>query len=86
MDGKTVKHVEITKHLGTGVSTEELVVQEMVQKGRNSFYSILSLGKTIKGNNPAVANKLFWSTMIPSMSYGVQVLCVSEKAMDRLEK
>ena len=47
----------------------------MVQKGRNSFYAIHSLGKRGRGTNPAIANKLYWGTMIPSMLYGVQVLC-----------
>ena len=86
LDGRVIELVSYTKHLGTGMGPESMVVENMIKKGRNSFYGILSLGKNIGGTNPAVANKLYWSTVIPSMLYGVQVLCLSEDALDSLEQ
>ena len=86
LDGRVIELVSYTKHLGTGVGAEDCVVQNMIKKGRKSFSAILSLGKNIGGTNPAVANKLHWSTVIPSMLYGIQVLCLSEEALDSLEQ
>ena len=86
MDGRVIELVSYTKHLGTGVGAEDCVVQNMIKKGRKSFSAILSLDKNIGGTNPAVANKLYWSTVIPSMLYGIQVLCLSEEALDSLEQ
>jgi hypothetical protein len=81
-----IEHVRFTKHLGTGIGCEETVVQNMIKKGKTAFYAILSLGKRIGGTNPVVANKLYWSLVVPSMLYGVQTLCLSETALDSLEK
>ena len=57
----------------------------MIKKGRNAFCGILSLGNRIGGVNPSVASKLYWSTVIPSMMYGCQVLCLSDCALEQLE-
>jgi exonuclease III len=86
LDGKCIECTTYIKHLGAGIGEEQLIVQEMVQKGRVAFYALLSLGSKIGGVNPVVATKIYWSTVIPSMMYGIEVLCLSESAMERLEQ
>jgi hypothetical protein len=86
LNGKGIQLTNYTKHLGVGIGEEELIVQNMIQKGRTAFYALLSLGSRIGGVNPATATKIYWSTVIPSMMYGIEVLCLSENAMNSLEQ
>ena len=61
------------------------IVNDMVKKGKDAFCGILRLGNCIGGVNPCVASKLYWATVVPSMLYGCQVLCLSESAIDQIE-
>jgi hypothetical protein len=85
LDGLYIKQVTYTKHLGVGIGEEQSILQDMIQKGRTAFYALLCLGSSIGGVNPATATKIYWSTVIPSMMYGMEVSCLSEDAMDLLE-
>ena len=86
LNGKHLEQVDYTKHLGVGIGPVETVLQEMIKKGKQAFSGILSLGRGIGGTNPAVASKLYWSTVVTSMLYGVQVQCLTEYALDLLEQ
>ena len=85
LDGKGIQLTNYTKHLGVGIGEEELIIRDMIQKGRTAFYDLLSLGSRIGGVSPAIATNMYWSTVIPPMMYGIEVLCLSENALNSLE-
>ena len=39
LNGKGIQLTNYTKHLGVGIGEEELIVQNMIQKGRTAFYA-----------------------------------------------
>jgi exonuclease III len=86
LNGRYIESTAYTKHLGAGLGDENLIIHEMIQKGRSVFYGLLCLGSKIGGINPVTATKIYWSTVIPSMMYGIEVLCLSDNAMEILEQ
>ena len=75
-----------TKHLGVGVGEEQMVVQEMIKKGKSAFSGIICLGKEMGGINPVIASKLYWSIVVPSMMYGAHVVSLSQESLETIEK
>ena len=44
------------------------------------------MGKETGGVNPAIASKLYWSIVVPSMMYGAHIVSLSDESLDTIEK
>ncbi len=73
-------------HLGTMLGEDDCIYNTMIARGKICFNAMLGIGSRVGGINPKIASKIYWSTVIPSMLYGVEVLALSNKAIDKLEQ
>ncbi len=71
-------------HLGTMLGDEDYIYNTMIARGKICFNAMLGIGSHTGGINPKIASKIYWSNVIPSMLYGVEVLALSNKAITYL--
>ena len=60
--------------------------QECISKGRKSFNSILSSGIRKNGVNMAAASTLFWTIVVPTVTYGSELWVMGGDEIDLLLK
>ena len=60
--------------------------QERISKGRKSFNSILSSGIRKNGVNMAAASTLFWTIVVPTVTYGSELWVMGGDEIDLLLK
>ena len=77
---------DTVEHLGTLIGNEDAVVARIITKGNKCFNSMLSIGSRTGGLNPVIGSKLYWTAVIPAMLYGVEVLSLSNKAIEKIEQ
>ena len=77
------------KHLGIPLSpsksTLDTYICGLVSKGRRCFYASLSLGNRFNPVPPLILSRLYWSIVIPSMTYGLELVNLSHGAEWALE-
>ena len=61
-------------------------VDERISKGRRAFNSILNTGIKRKGLGMSVISSLFWSIVVPVVTYGSEVWVIKDDEIDALRK
>ena len=86
LGGGHIKPKSMVEHLGTIVGNEDDVVANMLARGTKAFNAMLGIGSRTGGISPIVGSKIYWTAVIPSMLYGVEVAALSSSAIDKLEQ
>ena len=60
-------------------------IKDRVSAGKRSYYAIQGIGSKAVPLTPLVASKLYWNIAVPRMTYGLELLQLSQKCMDTLE-
>ena len=85
LGNETIPWEEHVIYLGTGLGDEQTTINEMIKKGNTAFNALLSLGSKTRGISPALSSKLYNSNVLPSMTYGIEILCLSDESLSQLE-
>ena len=86
MNNMPIPYKDFKEYLGINIGDSGLVINTMVRKGKNTFNSMLGLGSTTGGINPIVGSKIYWSVVVPSMTYGAEVMDLGNEQLQELEK
>ena len=85
-----IKQVDSDQHLGTLLSSivkcENDYIQQRVNSCKSICYATQALGSYRVPVSPVTSSKLYWQVCMPKLCYGLEVMNVSDKGMDVLEK
>ena len=77
-------------HLGVPLSTNtpgmDRAIQHRISNTRGQLYCGLSIGGRFYPIPPTVASKLYWSMIIPRLTYGLELVELSSNSIRALEK
>jgi len=81
--------VKCDKHLGVPLATTTVAlddaIRDRISSGRSRFYCTLSIGSGCNRLPPNILSKLYWSVVIPHVTYGLEIVSLSHKSKTRLE-
>jgi hypothetical protein len=61
-------------------------IKERINKGLRAFFSIQSIGSRCIPVSVPVQSKLYWSNCISRMTYGMEVMAISDSSVQHLEQ
>ena len=81
--------VQCEMHLGLPLTSKSnlmvTAIHARVNIGRRNFYASLSLGSSRCPMSPVVISKLYWSIVVPQMTYGLELVDLDNKCESLLE-
>ena len=76
-------------HLRVPLATSDVeldaAISERIHAGRSRFFCSLSIGTRFHRLPPNVLSRLYWSIVIPHMTYGLETVAMSAKSIRQLE-
>ena len=89
MGEQPIDIVECDTHLGVPLASKPgkiiIAMNDRVNIGRRNFFASLSLGSRSCPMSPVIVSKLYWSVVIPQMTYGLELLNLPSRAIAALE-
>ena len=87
---QVVKHVKSCKHVGimlkSGQGHDNEIYEDRITAARKLMFSARGIGSHNVPVVPDIMSKIYWSIVIPKMTYGLEVTQVSEQGFQLLEK
>jgi hypothetical protein len=89
LGGQAIDIVPCDTHLGVPLAPEQQditdVIHDRINIGRRNFFAALSIGNRNCPMSPLTISKLYWSNVMPQMTYGIELLDLPTRAMSSLE-
>ena len=85
-----IRVVTSCKHVGVALASKSVDVfnayQDRVAGGRKIVYSARGIGSERVPVSPLVMSKLYWSAVIPKITYGLEVTPLTEQGIQLMER
>ena len=87
---EALKMVNVCRHLGIDLVSDNKLIAESysrrIGQSQKAFSALRGLGSELLPVPPNVLSKLYWSVVIPKMTYGMEIVPITEAGMSELEK
>ena len=81
-----IPQVATTTHMGVPLGkVNDDVINEIINKGKRCFFSLLGLSRSGTIMDPSIASRLYWTVVIPVMLHGVELLPLTPSQVDKLD-
>ena len=84
-----IEQVQYDKHLGTILTCkskyEENYIEEVIHSCKSICFATQALGSYCVPVTPISSSKLYWQICVPKLTYGMEVMNVSDKSLESLE-
>ena len=87
---EALKMVNVCRHLGIDLVSDNKLIAESysrrIGQSQKAFSALRGLGSEFLPVPPNVLSKLYWSVVIPKMTYGMEIVPITEAGMLELKK
>ena len=85
----TIAVVSYADHLGVPLSHDAALIKKKVEsrisRGRRSLFAANGLGSVNTPASPSILAKVYWTISVPQITYGLEIVPLSNSLMDKLE-